>query len=676
MDYFSKMFSKRHERRLMAKFTAMFNNPVLPSPLSTPGPATQPEGVMEVDLDPIELVHSTGPSSCQDDDSQDSGDEECYPGDVVFNDMVVDDSYSDEDEEEEEEDEIGEFLSGLRVWVVETSQSISAVDKLLRLMSNKLPNSKGIPRTHKTLMSTPKMDIPIRVCTPGLLAYFGIEKFMLTVTDESVLARDEVVITVGSDGAPLADSSARQMVPLLGHICDSIVPVFDIALYVGLKKPESACDYLREYAEEKVRLERDGVLVGPNKVLKKFRVKLFTADAPARAFVAGHRYFNHTKGCSKCDQTCISCNRRRIYSTTVGNLRDDQSFSDRTDYEHHNVKYVNVTKRKGQTPIVTPKPSLLEKSGHNMVTQFPIEPMHCLDQGVGKIILIALSLCLIFGGPQAHRALDELKRIFAGYHKYTPSEFARKTRSFEEIPRFKATEVRQFLLYTGLVLLKDFLSEEAYAHFLKLSMAYRLLSSSNTATEQNITVADELLNEFVVDFNKFYHKEFLRYNVHSLLHLAADVRLHGPLDSYSAYKFEDKIRQLKRMIKSNNRVPEQLFNRVMERRNLNYSPKIKKDKFVVRSVKFQRDSCFILKDRSVVEIIDICSSKTKYLVSKYQTVNSFFMDPFDSQEVGICLVDNLSMTEEYIDSSLLKFKCYRLPYRHSFVAIPIIHSQQ
>lgn len=60
-----------------------------------------------------------------------------------------------------------------------------------------------------------------------------------------------------------------------------------------------------------------------------------------------------------------------------------------------------------------------------MVTQFPIEPMHCLDQGVGKLILIALIGRLICGGPTALAYIVELKRIFAEYYLYTPSEFAR-----------------------------------------------------------------------------------------------------------------------------------------------------------------------------------------------------------------------------------------------------------
>lgn len=233
--------------------------------------------------------------------------------------------------------------------------------------------------------------------------------------------------------------------------------------------------------------------------------------------------------------------------------------------------------------------------------------------------------------------------------------------------------MRQFLLYTGIVILKDFLSEEAYTHFLKLSMAYRLLSSKAT-TGTNIDVAEELLKEFVQDWTKFYRKEFLRFNVHSLLHLAADVRLHGPIDTFSAYKFEDKIRQLRRMIKSNNRVPAQLFNRIKERQNIDYKPTTRKNKSNVRSIKFKRDSCLMLKDQSVVEVIDICPSKTRYLVSKWNVSESHFMCPFDSKLVGICRVDDLADEEYYVDKSSVKFKCYRLPYQESYVAIPLIHS--
>lgn len=51
-------------------------------------------------------------------------------------------------------------------------------------------------------------------------------------------------------------------------------------------------------------------------------------------------------------------------------------------------------------------------------------------------------------------------------------------------------QVRQFLLYTGIVLMKQFLTADAYHHFLKLSMAYRLLSAE--IYEENLELAHEL----------------------------------------------------------------------------------------------------------------------------------------------------------------------------------------
>lgn len=104
-----------------------------------------------------------------------------------------------------------------------------------------------------------------------------------------------------------------------------------------------------------------------------------------------------------------------------------------------------------------------------MVSQFPIDPMHLLDQGVGKIILNALLKRQIRRGPRSGDDILALNEVFSAYHRFTPSEFARKSRSLDEAPRFKATEVRQFLLYTGVVLIKEFLTPDAICHFLKLS---------------------------------------------------------------------------------------------------------------------------------------------------------------------------------------------------------------
>lgn len=151
-------------------------------------------------------------------------------------------------------------------------------------MSVNLPSLKGILKTHKTTdKKTPKERAPIRLVNPGKYTHFGIQNYLLNLTDELVLSQDEITIDLGIDGAPLANSSALQAWPIMGYICGSNLPVFDIGVYVGTKKPKSCCVFLKEYVEEKIDLETYGVLVSPNKIRKLFKVNVISADAPARA---------------------------------------------------------------------------------------------------------------------------------------------------------------------------------------------------------------------------------------------------------------------------------------------------------------------------------------------------------------------------------------------------------
>ena len=47
--------------------------------------------------------------------------------------------------------------------------------------------------------------------------------------------------------------------------------------------------------------------------------------------------------------------------------------------------------------------------------------------------------------------------------KYIPWDFARDTRGFKELKRWKATEFRTFRNYLGIVVLKDIVSSDCYA---------------------------------------------------------------------------------------------------------------------------------------------------------------------------------------------------------------------
>ena len=60
-----------------------------------------------------------------------------------------------------------------------------------------------------------------------------------------------------------------------------------------------------------------------------------------------------------------------------------------------------------------------------------------------------------------------------------PSEFSRQPRSLKDLDRWKATEFRQFLLYTGPIVLQDIISDNVYEHFLALSMTLTILQQSD-----------------------------------------------------------------------------------------------------------------------------------------------------------------------------------------------------
>lgn len=135
--------------------------------------------------------------------------------------------------------------------------------------------------------------------------------------------------------------------------------------------------------------------------------------------------------------------------------------------------------------------------------------------------------------------------------KHTPQEMARKPRGLDELERWKATELRNFLLYFGPFVLKNKMEKRYYEHFLKLSIAVSILASPRLCRVE-LALAETLLREFVRDAEDLYVEGVYVYNVHSLVHLPADVQKFGHLDSFSAFRFENFLGQLKRELKSPN----------------------------------------------------------------------------------------------------------------------------
>ena len=137
-------------------------------------------------------------------------------------------------------------------------------------------------------------------------------------------------------------------------------------------------------------------------------------------------------------------------------------------------------------------------------------------------------------------------------HGSLPKEFSnRKPKKPKHILKsWKAHDFRQFLLYTGPVVLKNILSEELYHYFLKLHVSISILVNPSFCKEENyIKYADNLLKSFVKISEEKYGLSFMSHNVHNLLHLCNDVRKFGPLDKFSSFPFENKIGKIKTLFR-------------------------------------------------------------------------------------------------------------------------------
>ena len=87
--------------------------------------------------------------------------------------------------------------------------------------------------------------------------------------------------------------------------------------------------------------------------------------------------------------------------------------------------------------------------------------------------------------PDIIKRFDDLIELL---REYLSSEFNRKGKSPKKLCRWKATEFRTFFLYTGLILLKNVLSEDEYNNFLYFLVAMRLLLTHSPTKRLSLLV--------------------------------------------------------------------------------------------------------------------------------------------------------------------------------------------
>ena len=198
------------------------------------------------------------------------------------------------------------------------------------------------------------------------------------------------------------------------------------------------------------------------------------------------------------------------------------------------------------------------------VSQFPLDYMHLVCLGVVRRLLSFLR-----SGPRqcklSQHQIKEISDHMSSFNGCLPSEFVRQPRGLTDLDRWKATEFRSFLLYTGPVVLKSILARQNYHHFLCLSIAVSILLNDNDDYRRKYSAyAKVLLRHFVSQSSKYYTQSFVVYNVHALIHLSDDLREKQSLNDINAFPFENYFQSLKKMVRNGNNPIAQVTERLRQ----------------------------------------------------------------------------------------------------------------
>ncbi|KER27659.1 hypothetical protein T265_05376 [Opisthorchis viverrini] len=267
---------------------------------------------------------------------------------------------------------------------------------------------------------------------------------------------------------------------------------------VVCKKPNDAHQLISDTVAESTEALANGVSGVYN--THTFRLQCIICDSPARAFlkqVKGHAgYYS----CDYCTQNGVHIGTRMTFPSLTAPLRRDYDFRTRKQEKHHT----------GSSPM---------------------EDLNFPMIGVRKFLILLRAMPI---GHKARLSLESWNLLNDNIEQRSLAlsvDFPRKCRGVVDLDRWKASELRQFLLYIGPVVLRDILHPDV-----PVSKLAAISGPSH-----------------------------LVYNIHLFSHLFNFVKLYGCLDHFSCFPYESGLGHLKHYIHGPKLPAVQLYCRLAER---------------------------------------------------------------------------------------------------------------
>lgn len=268
---------------------------------------------------------------------------------------------------------------------------------------------------------------------------------------------------------------------------------------------------------------------------------------------------------------------------------------------------------------------------------------------------------------------------------------------------WKGSEFRTILLYLGVVVFKDYSTQNEYELFLNLFCAVTICTTK--AYTQLLPVARNLLIEFNEMHINVYGDHSMTNNLHLLSHMIDDVEHLGDLTTISSYPFENALHHIKIRLKQCNRPLQQIARRLHELSVSNVSspwnhnekfPKLshqivspdhldalifqhieyKRNVFLSSSNGNQKDRWFLSNQNYIVHFDHALVNENEYMIRGSSLKNSedFFEKPFRSRYINIFSSDGEKNESTLFALSDVKAKLFCVRYREKLVFIPLVHS--
>ncbi len=595
---------------------------------------------------------------------------------------------TDQDSSESSDNDSDDWvIKHLAQWSIEENIPQKSVRALLLILHRRFP---GIPLDPRTLLSTPR-NTNVKELAGGVYHHFGIASCLqnLFISEENLdkfSGCSELLMQCNIDGLPLFKSTGLQLWPILGMLKKPCIATpFIIGVYAGRTKPTNIVEFLNDFVNEASLLENTEINLSGTTY--KFYIHSFVCDAPARSFLKCTKLYSGYYSCDRCIQSGKYMGRM-TFPEINSPLRTNEAFNEMLNEEHH---------------VGDVKSPLTRLSSMGMVTDFILDYMHVICLGVMRKLL----QCWVKGPLRTRLSAKQVVEISERQKSMRlsiPSEFARKPRPLSELDRWKATEFRLFLLYTGPHALNGILHHDVYKHFLLLHVAISCLISS-TLCKTMCNYAQKLLIMFVQHAPKLYGAEFVIYNVHSLIHIADDVRRFGALDAISSFPYENHLQSIKKIIRKPSSPLQQVIKRIFEKQKLSFdSCKVKKRQTpfcqydhhtgpfiwpeLSGAVQYKcvhlepfklslspNNNCILLNTLQVGVVQNIISKDSQIFVAVklFHTAESFYKYPMESSKLNIFKVSHLQDVLSIFNINDVVSKCVRLPISdNEYLALPFL----